>query len=329
MRNTGFRRGPLLAAALATVLAVTGCGGGGGGDAASADGTVSLTLVTTDLYGYTPLFEARDLQVPGVKITYREFANSAELNSAIEAGQVDISDTGDIGPITAAASGSRQKVIGCTRPNDQNIKYIVRRDSGITSFADLVGKRVGMPIRSNHGLLYERLLKKNNLTETQVKAVNIFGADGVNALVKGDIEAYSANAPGSPDILERYPDLVEIDGIAGTVNNLYCLRVSPQAYEQKHAALRSFFQAAAELGLWASQHPDEAAQVVKPHVDYSLTTLSTTYRISGAGYQPIDDTFLVKQQEFADELLDVEFIEKPVDVKQIFVGDFNDVLPGS
>ncbi|MGW0507409.1 ABC transporter substrate-binding protein [Micromonospora sp. NPDC003241] len=321
------RRAPLLAAVLTVAVALTGCGGGGG--AANADGTVSLTLVTTDLYGYTPLFEAKDLQVPGVQITYREFANSVELNSAIEAGQIDISDTGDIGPITAAASGSRQKVIGCTKPNDQNIKYIVRRDSGVTSFADLVGKRVGMPIRSNHGLLYERLLKKNNLTDNDVKAVNIFGADGVNALVKGDIEAYSANAPGSPDILERYPELVEIDGIAGTVNNLYCLRVSPQAYEQKHAALRAFFQAAAELGLWASQHPDEAAQVVKPHVDYSLATLSTTFRISGAGYQPIDDAFLLRQQEFADELLTVKFIEKPVDVKQVFVGDFNDVLPAA
>ncbi|MEV7230025.1 ABC transporter substrate-binding protein [Polymorphospora sp. NPDC051019] len=312
--------------ALAAALAVAGCGGGGD-DAAAADGTVSLTLVTTDLYGYTPLFEAKDLQVPGVKITYREFANSVELNSAMEAGQIDISDTGDIGPINAAASGSRQKVIGCTKPNDQNIKYIVRRDSGITSFADLRGKRVGMPIRSNHGLLYERLLKKNNLTDNDVKAVNISGADGVNALVKGDIEAYSANAPGSPDILERFPDLVEIDGIAGTVNNLYCLRVSPQAYEKKHEALRAFFRAAAELGLWASQHPDEAAELVKPHVDYSLATLSTTFKISGAGYQPIDDAFLVQQQAFADELLDVEFIEKPVDVKQIFVGDFNDELP--
>ncbi|MEU8265102.1 ABC transporter substrate-binding protein [Micromonospora sp. NPDC048999] len=312
-------------AATAAALALAGCAGGN----ASADGggTVEITLVTTDLYGYTPLFEAKNLQVPGVEITYRKFANSAELNSAMEAGQVDISDTGDIGPITAAASGSRQKVIGCTQPNNQNIKYVVRRDSGISSFADLAGKRVGMPIRSNHGLLYQRLLKKNNLTDKDVKAVDLLGADGINALLKGDIAAYSVNSPSAPDILERHPDLVEIDGIAGVVNNLYCLRVSPQAYEKKHEALRAIFKSASALGLWASQHPDEAAEAVKPRSDYSLTTLSTTFTISGAGYQPIDDAFLTKQQAFADELQRIKFIERPVDVRKIFLSDFNDVLP--
>jgi sulfonate transport system substrate-binding protein len=322
-------RASLPAAALAIVFAVTGCGGNDSGADATAGGNVEITLVTTDLYGYTPLFEAKNLQVPGVTVTYREFASSTELNSALEAGLVDIADTGDIGPITAAASGSRQKVIGCTYPNDQNIKYIVRRDSGINSFTDLKGKRVGMPIQSNHGLLYERLLKKHNLTKDDVKAVNIFGADGVNALINGDIDAYSANAPGSPDILERYPDTKEIDGIAGVVNNLYCLRVSPKAYAEKHEALRKLFAAAAEVGRWAAQQPDEAAQLVKPYVDYSIATLSTTYAMSGAGYQPIDEAFLENQQAFADELLAVKFIDKPVNVREIFVGDFNDVLPKS
>lgn len=321
------RRRTSLMVGIAAALALAGCASGNAG--ADGGGTVEITLVTTDLYGYTPLFEAKNLQVPGVKITYREFANSAELNSAMEAGQVDISDTGDIGPITAAAAGSRQKVIGCTKPNDQNIKYIVRRDSGISSFGDLTGKRVGMPIRSNHGLLFQRLLKKNNLTDKDVKAVDLLGADGVNALLKGDIAAYSVNSPSALDILERHPDLVEIGGVAGVVNNLYCLRVSPQAYEKKHDALRAIFKAAAELGLWASQHPDEAAQAVKPHSDYSLKTLSTTFSISGAGYQPIDDAFLTRQQAFADELLSSKFIERPVDVREIFVGDFNDVLPQS
>lgn len=314
----------------ATALLATGCASAAaepGSDAAS-DAPVKLVVAVTASYGYTTLFQGLDLQPEGVEVEYITVTGgSQETNSAVASGQVDISDQGDIGPLTGAAAGSPIKAIACTYPNSSNIKYLVKADSGIDTFADLVGKKIALPVQSNHGLLLHRLLAKNDLEKDAVEWVNIFGPDATTALRTGEVDARSVNAPESVHDLETYPEVKEIDGIAGTVSNRYCLQSAQATVTAKSAAIATFLEAAASAVLWAKANPAEAAAVAqKAASGYSIETLTATYELSGDGYQLFDDAFFSEAQAFADELRDVEFLDREVDVHDVFITDFTDAI---
>lgn len=319
-----------LAGAAATALLASGCAGGAARSAADAasDAPTKLVVAVTPLYGYTTLFQALDIQPDGVEVEYVTVTGgSQDTNTAVESGQVDISDQGDIGPLTGNAAGSNIRAIACTHPNGSNIKYLVAKDSGIDSFEDLVGKKIALPVQSNHGLLLHRLLAKHGLEKDAVEWVNVFGPDATTALRTGEIDARSANAPESVHNLEDYPELKEIDGIAGTVSNRYCLQSAQATVDAKSEVIASFLAEAAAAVLWAKESPDEAAAITqKVTTGYSVETLTTTYELSGNGYEVFDEAFFAEAQAFADELRSVEFLDRDVDVRDVFITDFTDVI---
>jgi ABC-type nitrate/sulfonate/bicarbonate transport system substrate-binding protein len=331
--KTTTRSAVLLAGIAATTL-LAGCATPAAGQGSSSDGAdapVKLVVAVTTLYGYTPLFQALDLQPEGVEVEYvTTTGGTQDTNSAVESGQIDISDQGDIGPLTGNAAGSNIKAIACTYPNSDNIKYLVGKDSGIDSFTDLVGKKIALPVTSNHGLLLHRLLDKNGLEKDAVEWVNIFGPDATTALRTGEIDARSVNAPESLHNLEAYPELKEIDGIAGTVSNRYCLQSAQATVDAKSDAVSTFLSAAASAVLWAKENPAEAAAITQAvTTGYSVDTLTETYELSGNGYQVLDEAFFDEAQAFTDVLRAVEFLDREVDARDVYITDFNDVIDGA
>ncbi|NUL48586.1 ABC transporter substrate-binding protein [Cellulosimicrobium funkei] len=320
------RAGAGLALGVVAVLGLSACANNVQASAPDAAGEQTLVVNTTQGFGYTSLLKAENIQVDGVAVEY--ITSTEEVDPAIASGSVHLDDTGDIGPITARGSGGKNVAVACTQPNTELNHYLVKKDSGIDSFEDLVGKKVALHVQSNHGLLYERLLNENSLTEDDVEVVDISGPEALNALLTDQVDAYSALAPAALDHLKKHPDLVSIEGIEGNINNRYCLYTNENTLESHQEALRAYLGAVQETALWAAENPEEAAQTVVDagETEYDVGTLAQTFAASGAGYQPFDESFYAEQQQFAAELVDVGFLDEEVDVHEVFVDDFQEVF---
>ncbi|WP_214107882.1 hypothetical protein [Acrocarpospora catenulata] len=130
-------RRPLITLLTAVLLAsVAACGGGSGAADAPAKADLSKGLdpanpitVTVGVprnFGYLSTLWARDTQVPGVRIEYKYFPVFSDMLAALNAGQIDLTEVGDVGAISSYANGGQVVAVATTEPNPHNPSWCPR-----------------------------------------------------------------------------------------------------------------------------------------------------------------------------------------------------------
>lgn len=288
---------------------------------------VVLKVGVPQAFGYFAALWQKNVQLPGVTVEYKYFPNSADLNDAILSGAVDIEDQGEIGPIQMSANGSKNKVVACTGSNGRNTNLIVRPEVKATTFADLKGKRIAYAQNNNHKLFVVHLQKAHDVKDSDFESVNILGAEAVAAFVTGQVDATSQNSPTAAQILEKVPgSYVLARGDQYDISNLYCIFATPNAVETKADAIRAFIGEYEKTIKWAKANPDEYVKLVTPKLGVSENAVRTALNNNSDGLAIIDDAFLAAKQAYADEIFETGIIRRKLDVRDLFLTDFNNAI---
>ncbi|MGI5200350.1 ABC transporter substrate-binding protein [Spirillospora sp. CA-108201] len=315
----------VLAVMLAAVTA--GCSGGKDDQKATSldpDKPITLKVGVPQAFGYFAAMWKRNVQIPGVRVEYQYFADPNSLNDAINSGSVDIEDQGEIGPIQMAANRSTAKVVACTASNGRNSNIIVRPGVSAKTFADLKGKRIAYAQNNNHKLFVLHLLKQYGMQEKDITSVNILGVEAVNAFVSGRVDATSQNSPTAAQILEKVPgSRVIARGDQAGITNLYCALATEKAVENKAPAIRAFITEYEKTIRWAKANPDAYTKLVAKPLGVSENAARTALNNNAGGLQRIDSAFLANEQKYADEITASGIVRNRVDVKNLFLTDFD------
>lgn len=196
----GRAAGLLAAGAAAPLLAA--CGSGSSGPAPSAGGTRAAgakdvtirTCVYARNHASSPLYWQR-FAPTGVTVDVKVLASAAEIQQALEAGDLDFGLMGPYNTTIAADQGTiTSKVVGMV--SRQGVGLVARKDRGISTAADLAGRTVAVPPPGVQVLILNSLLAKAGLTlDKDVKAVPLGYADQPAALQRGDVDAYAGTEP--------------------------------------------------------------------------------------------------------------------------------------
>ncbi|MGA5758735.1 aliphatic sulfonate ABC transporter substrate-binding protein [Nonomuraea bangladeshensis] len=207
-----MRRPRILAtvlAALAVLLPAAGCGssdsGGGGAEPKKvrigyiADFSGAAVLAAADKQG---LWAKNGLE-PELKV----FTNGPLQIQALGAGDLDFGYIGS-GATWLAASG-KAKIIA---PNmlGQADRVITYPGSGISSIADLKGKKIGVPEGTSGDMILELALKEAGLSGKDVQKVNMDASTVVTAFSGKQVDAAAIWYPLIDTIKKNVPDLVEL-----------------------------------------------------------------------------------------------------------------------
>ncbi|SMC29940.1 sulfonate transport system substrate-binding protein [Andreprevotia lacus DSM 23236] len=110
------------------------------------------------------------------------------VNEALTNKQLDFAFQGDLPSLVGKAAGLKTRLILASGVRS-NIYLAVPPDSPIKSIADLRGKRVAIFKGTNSQLPINRVLKANNLTERDIRSINLDTASSQAALITKDIDA--------------------------------------------------------------------------------------------------------------------------------------------
>ena len=159
-------------------------------------GKTITTAVYSKNHASAPLywqqFAPRGLTVKPVIVT-----SAGDVSRALASGDLDF---GLMGPyntvIEASTTGMPSRIVGmCAR---QGIGLIGRKDRGISSVADLRGKKVAVPPPGMQTLLLTSALERAGLKlDADVTSVPLGYADHPGALERGDVDAYVGTEPQS------------------------------------------------------------------------------------------------------------------------------------
>ena len=192
-------------AAALLALSLTACGSSDD----SADGAKKITFGYIGDFNGTSLLAIADKQglwkKEGLDVDTKVFTDGPTQIQALGAGDLDY---GYIGPgaIWLPASG-KAKIIAVDTLGGADR---VIAQPGITSMADLKGKKIGVPEGTSGDMILGLALKKAGMTKDDVQIVPMDASTIVTAFDTGKIDAAGIYYPTIDTIKQKVPDLVEL-----------------------------------------------------------------------------------------------------------------------
>ncbi len=170
----------------------------------------------------------------GVDVTFEWFDYVASLD-AFAAGQLDAVSMTNGDTLVSGATGASSVMILVNDFSNGNDMIVAR--PGITSVAQLKGKKIGVEIGFVGHLLLLNALEKSGLKESDVTLVNVPTNETSQVLASGDVDAIVAWQPNSGQALEQVPGSTAIYTSANDKGLIYdVLAVTPQSYASNKEA---------------------------------------------------------------------------------------------
>ncbi|MEV6361200.1 ABC transporter substrate-binding protein [Nocardia asteroides] len=234
-------------------------------------------------------------------------------------GGYDIIGTGFTPPLTALANQRDIVYLGISGPRVENGRLVATAASGITSAADLAGKRVGIAHGSWQTTLLLFALDRVGLSWADVEPVDVDVRGGGAALLSGDLAAWVGTYPGLGDI-EAETELTTLVDTASVFSHPSLWFTRRDLADTDPAAVRAVLAALRESDAWITANPRAAAQyfVDDAHargLPADLDAWEAALRGRPFGVRPVSEEFLDEQQRAADLLAANGLLPRAIDVR--------------
>ena len=189
--------GLLGAAALLGVTALSGC------TSSDADSGAKITLGFSAWPGWFPWAVAQEqglFEKNGVDVELKWFDSYTDSINALSSGAID-ANSQTLNDTLSAVSGGAQLRIVLTNDNSTGNDQIIARE-GITSVADLKGKKVAVEEGTVDHYLLLLALEEAQLTQEDIELVPMLTDAAAAAFVGGEVDAVGVFAPFTSTALE-------------------------------------------------------------------------------------------------------------------------------
>jgi ABC-type nitrate/sulfonate/bicarbonate transport system substrate-binding protein len=206
---------------------LTACGGASSGSsgatAAGATAGASSAAAATVTVGIVPSLSLGLLKVgedkglftkQGITLKYVTVDSGPNVVTGVVAGQYDVGYTAYAPPVLAVAAGAKLKIVSgvdTTGPKGQNGGVLVRKDSGVTSFKGLAGRRIATNApRSLLSLTIREAIAKDGGDPSGISLVPLPFAQIGKAVEDKQVDAGVILQPFQAGALAQYPNLEDL-----------------------------------------------------------------------------------------------------------------------
>ncbi len=208
-------------------------------------------------------------EAAGVEVEFEWFDYVASME-AFGANQLDAVAMTNGDTLVTGSTGAQSVMILVNDYSNGNDMIIAQ--PGITSVADLKGKKIGIEVGFVEHLLLLNALEKNGMTEADVELVNVPTNETPQVLASGGVDAIAAWQPNADQALSHVPGSTAIYTSADEPGLIYdVLAVSPASLAARRddwvKVLQVWYQAVAFLMDPATK--DEAISIMASRVGLS------------------------------------------------------------
>jgi NitT/TauT family transport system substrate-binding protein len=264
----------------------------------------------------------------GIKLTTEPGGFGLDPIRLVAAGTNDFGIAGAGNLLLARSQGVPVVAIGAEF-HDTPVGFVVKRDSGLKTFTDFRGKRIGIQTGADTDVLYRALLKINGMTSADVIEVPI--QFDVTPFVAGQIDVLPGYVTNQPVTLSNQSIAVDVISARSQglsyYGNVYftsetMIRDHPDTVRRFLVAVRGGWEEA------FSDKTSAVAAVKKRAPDFADADLSTIYdavmpfvkpESTGANFLTMSDE---KWRTTEDVLLQAGLLATGLDIKKAYTNAF-------
>jgi sulfonate transport system substrate-binding protein len=296
---------------------------------ASADDAKTLRVGTINLFGVASTFEQAGHDKAG-DITFQIIpftSGVVGLIAAINAGEIDVAEMGEVGPVVAQSADVEAQIIAATEPWRIGEALVVAGDSPIRTLEDLKGKKISYARATNGQWVVNKALQKAGLDITDVESVFLpAGTNTLSVLEAGQIDvAVAIDATLSAYEAQGARRLVNAGDV--DVDNALFFIASNKAIAEKKEAIGAFVNQLGKHLAWASENQEKHAGFVAELLGIEPEVTLSVERNRPKKLQEIRPELIPSNQAIADELFRQKVIEKEIKVDSSFNYEFNKYIP--
>jgi len=278
-------------------------------------GRGGLPLIARERGEFEKTLAAQDIKVEWVG----PFPNHAPSLQAVVGGSADFGFWGSTTPALAAIiAGSPLVFTNFNVYSPRSTAIIVKKDSGINSVADLVGKKVAVNRSGLGEFLLVAALEKNNVKREDVEFVYLNPPDASPAFGQGRVDAWSMWTPGVDIARDQYNAKdIFFEGTDLDFLIDYSSLVTLRSFATDNSVLvRAVIDAYYKEGQWISEHSLEAETIAQREGQYSDAVRDhlVAYKRQNKFYEADDAGFLTDFQKAADWLAERKILPERVTV---------------
>ncbi|WP_370628225.1 aliphatic sulfonate ABC transporter substrate-binding protein [Bordetella sp. BOR01] len=253
----------------------------------------------------------------GVAVSWHEFTNGQPLLEALNVGALDLSaDVADTVPLFAQAAGAALTYYARETPAPSAQAIIVREESPIRSIADLKGKKIGFARAAGAHYLVIAALEHNGLAVSDIQPAYLTPADGRAAFDNGSIDAWVIWDPFYAAAQQHTRVRLLVDGRNGLADYARYYLASTPYVRDNPRVVAQVFDALRTAGIWAKQHPDDAAALLAPAWGLDKNIVAAANERRTYDVRPVSVQNLERQQQIADVFLANKLLPKRIDLSQ-------------
>lgn len=263
------------AVALATLSAPRG---------AAAQGTPVL-IAESQGHGWTSFFVADGAKLwekHGLSPTLSKQTSGRMATDAVLGGKAQFGTTTDSVVILAGMRGLKPIVLAdFTRTTEMYVT--ARTDRGIKTPKDLKGRRIATQIGTSGHYYLSRYLSVHDLTVRDIQLVNVPSSDVVNALIRGDVDAFAWSYRAGQVAEANAPQLVRMlsnDGVEAVwVSHLLLVASEDTVRNTPHVA-RAAVAALLDAEDLIVNRTQQAAEIVADRTKTSVEDTLSAFKLN-------------------------------------------------
>ncbi|MBL7073882.1 NrtA/SsuA/CpmA family ABC transporter substrate-binding protein [candidate division KSB1 bacterium] len=201
----------------------------------------------------------------GLDVTIKDFQSGKAAADALIAGEADIAASADFVFVSNSFDYTDLRVFGTVATVEVK-ELVARKDKGITTIDDLIGKKIGVTKRSGGEFALGRFLIFNALSYKDVELVDLKPGEIVEAVLNGDIDAGFTWDPNVYDIKEELGD--NAISWPGGQDFYFVLLTKEDWIKNNPAAAKRFIKSVLEAEDYIKDNSEEAKEFVKDRFDY-------------------------------------------------------------
>ncbi len=201
----------------------------------------------------------------GLEVTIKDYESGKAAADALIDGEADISTSAGFVFVSNSFDHADLTVFG-TVATAQVKELVARKDKGITTINDLIGKKIGVTKKSGAEFLLGVFLIFNALSYEDVKLVDLKPSEIVEAISNGDIDATFTWDPYLYNIKKELGD--NAISWPGGQDFYFVLITKRDWIENNPAAAERFIKSVLEAEDYIKDNSEESKEFVKDRFDY-------------------------------------------------------------